>query len=319
MRPPAPIPAPLLRTALRQEGLLSARQCDEQGVDHGRRARLVRSGRLLAVQRGVLDAAPTLTAAAPARLVVDPAQRRRRAAWLALLATGQDAIAVGACALALLGVEGLPQHIRPEAALPGASHRRPRGSVVVRSFDAGMPVVVVRGARVAPPLWALAQAVCELDRDHAVALLDSALHRRLLPRGVDPVRHLLRGRRGAASVRPWLDLADARSASPLETWARLQCHDAGVGPDELQVPVRRADGRVVARGDLGWWMRDGRLLVVELDGVGPHGTPDALFRDRARQNAITATGRVDLLRFTARDVLRGDVVAPAVAAHLARA
>jgi very-short-patch-repair endonuclease len=71
---------------------------------------------------------------------------------------------------------------------------------------------------------------------------------------------------------------------------------------------------VVARGDLGWWLDDGRLLLVEIDGATPHGAPDALYRDRARQNAIVATGAL-LLRFTADD-LRHHRVAQEVARHV---
>ncbi|QCB92811.1 hypothetical protein [Cellulomonas shaoxiangyii] len=304
----------LVATALRQEGLVSAAQCEAAGVGAERRRALARSGRATPVQRAVLDLAPSIVSVAASR--ADPAARRRRAAWLGLLAVGPRAVAVGPCALALLGVEGLPGDIRPEVALPGASHRRPRGGVVVRSFDHGMPVVRVGSARVAAAPWALAQAVCELDRAHAVAVLDSALQRGLLPGGLDPVDALVRGRRGAAAARPWLRLADGRAQSPLETWARLQCADAGIPPHELQVAVRDLRGRIVARGDLGWWRCDGRLLVVEIDGIGPHTDPTALFADRVRQNAVVATGTADVLRFTARDVARGGVIPAAVRDYL---
>lgn len=305
------LPARLVAVALTQEGLVSAGQCDAAGVLRGHRASLVRSGRLTHLQRGVYDLAPSLRPGMPA----GPDEGRRRTAWWALLAAGPDAIAVGACALALLRVDGLPLELRPEAAMPGGSHRRPRGEVIVRSFDHGMEVVRVGGARVAAPAWALAQAVCELDRAHAVAVLDAALRRRLLPRGVSEVDVLVRGRRGAARARPWLSLADGRAQSPLETWARLECVDAGVPPHELQVAVRDRRGRVVARGDLGWWRSDGRLLVVEMDGVVAHGGPAAVYTDRVRQNAVVSAD-VDVLRFTARDLRTGGVVSAAVRAHL---
>ncbi len=83
------------------------------------------------------------------------------------------------------------------------------------------------------------------------------------------------------------------------------------------MPVRDRDGRVIARGDMGWWLPTGRLLVVEIDGAGPHGAPDALFRDRQRQNAVVATGTL-MLRFTAAD-LRAGRVAASVSRHLASA
>ncbi|MCC2336310.1 endonuclease domain-containing protein [Cellulomonas wangsupingiae] len=318
MRPTAPLPDHLLRTAQVQDGLLDSGQCDAAGVGSARRAALRRAGMLLPVVRGVHDAAPALAVAAGGGpevwAGVHPADHaRRRAAWLAVLALDRTrAVAVGACALALLGVQGLPARIRPEAALPDGTHRAPGGDVRVRCLDVGLDLGAVQqvGAlHVAGPVDALAQAVCELDREHAVAVLDSAVQRRLLaPEQLDDVRRRAHGRRGSRRAAGWWDLVDGRAQSPLETRARLQCRDAGVAPHDLQVPVRDGRGRVVALGDLGWRLEDGRLLVVEIDGAGPHTTPEAVFRDRQRQNAVVATGTL-LLRFTAADVRAGRVAA----------
>ncbi|KSW18929.1 type IV toxin-antitoxin system AbiEi family antitoxin domain-containing protein [Cellulomonas sp. B6] len=347
MRPPAPLPDQLLRLALRQEGLLSTAQADAAGVGRHRRAALRRDGALVAVVRGVHDAAPALVRRYGAQVFADPFGRpaggehggpaatndaralahdghavvrgldhaRRRTAWTALLALGPDrAVAVGECALALLGVHGLPRSIRPQAALPSAGGRADRGPARVRRFRTHV-VVMVGGARVVGPDLALAQAVCELSREHAVSVLDSAIRLGLVAPDLERVRALARGRRGAARLEAWWSLVDGRADSPLETRARLQCVDAGLAPHELQVPVLDAHGRVVARGDLGWWAPGGRLVVVEIDGAGPHSTPAALYRDRERQNAIVATGAT-LLRFTASDVAAGRI--PAVLApHLA--
>lgn len=298
VRPSPPLPPDLLALAAQQEGLVSARQCDAAGLDAHRRMRHVRAGTVTAPARGVLDLVPARPAPD------DPAAARRRTAWFGLLAYGeQQAVAVGACALALHGVAGLPTVIRPEVALPGADHRRPRAGARVRCFEAGMRVETVGTARVADPVTALAQAVCELSRRHAVAVLDSALERGLVDAdALARTRRAARGRRGAARLHDWWDLVDGRSQSPPETWARLECVDAGVPPDALQVPVIGADGRVVARGDLGWRRADGRLLVLEMDGTGPHATPTALYRDRERQNAILVGGTTDLLRFTPADL-----------------
>jgi hypothetical protein len=91
---------------------------------------------------------------------------------------------------------------------------------------------------------ALIQALPDLPRRHGVAVLDDVLHRGLLtPLGLERVRRGLAGRRGAEEVRGWLDLADARAESPLETFARLECVDAGLPPDELQVEIRSPGGR----------------------------------------------------------------------------
>lgn len=311
-------PTALLAIAARQAGLVSAGQCDAAGLDRYRRHRMVAAGRASLVTRGVLDLAVALGEQEMA-LPEGPEARRHRAAFLALLAHGPGAVAVGPCALALLGVQGLPVGIRPEVWLPPGNPRAARAGIVVRCYRTPFPTVAVGGFRVAAPRWALAQALPGLDRDPAVAVLDSAVQRRLVTRTeLSDVALLCRNRDGAGRIRSWLGLVDGRSQSPLETRARLQCVDAGVPPDELQVPIRDATRRVVARGDLGWRLTGRRWLVIEIDGVGPHSDPRALFVDRDRQNAILATGDVDMLRFTARDVARPDLLPAAVRAHLAQ-
>ncbi len=329
-------------------------QCEDAGVTRDRRAALRRAGVLATVVRGVHELRAGVPAAAlvaprgvepvptpcvepavapwPVPVVVpgrtsavrDHDHDRRRAAWTALLVLGPErAVAVGCCALALLGVQGLPLTIRPEAALPRADGRdiragQPRDGAVTRCFRTS-DVVEVGGARVVEPALALAQAVCELGRENAVSVLDSALQRGLVAPGeLARVRTLARGRRGAARLADWWHLVDGRAQSPLETRARLQCVDAGIPPDELQMPVHDATGRVVAHGDLGWVRRDGGLLLAEIDGAEPHSTPDALFHDRSRQNAIVAAGAT-LVRFTAADIRTEHVVPSTIRRHLASA
>lgn len=296
------VPTPLLVLACRQEGLVSTRQCDAAGVRKGRRQRLVAAGRAAVATHGVVDLLPLLRAEGRA-INEGPDHLRRRAACLALLAHGPHATSVGVCALALLGVQGLPRAIRPEVMLPARSSRRDRDGIVVRRFDDSMPTLEIGAFRVAAPAWALAQAICELDREHAVAVLDSAVQLGWIRQSdLGQVRRLARCRRGAARLHSWWALVDGRAQSPLETRARLQCVDAGMAPDDLQVPVLDAHGRVVAHGDLGWRLSRGRWLIAEIDGAGPHGTPDAVYTDRIRQNAVVATGMADMLRFTARDL-----------------
>ncbi|GIJ00044.1 putative AbiEi antitoxin of type IV toxin-antitoxin system [Sediminihabitans luteus] len=289
------IPSTLHARAVTQQGLVSAGQVLASGISRRVLDRLVANGTWARVCRGVYDTVPS----APR----DVDAGRRRVAWSALLAVGPEAVAVGPCALALLGVRGLPVHITPEAAVPGGAFRRDRGDVRVRRFDDGMRTCTVQGARVAEPRWALAQAVPELPRQHALAVLDDVLRRRVLdPRGVDLAHAVARGRRGVEARHDLWEWADARSESPLESFARLACIDGGTRPDTLQLVVRDERGRFVARGDMGWRLPGGRWLIAEIDGRDVHSTPEAVFADRQRQNAMLATGRVELLRFTSRDL-----------------
>jgi hypothetical protein len=213
-----------------------------------RRSRLVEQGRWRRLTRGVFDTDPTPIGTREAPDVHE--HRRRRAAWLGLLAFGPEAIAVGPCALVLLGVQGVRGDVRPEVTLPGARAARSRDGVHLRQLDDGMTVARAAGRWVATPDWALAQAVPEMGRRRAVAAMDSARNRGLVDAdGLARAHDLARGRRGVARTHAWWDESDARAESPLETFARLDCTDAGVGPDDLQVEVVDDEGRFLGRAD----------------------------------------------------------------------
>ncbi|WP_285104286.1 hypothetical protein [Promicromonospora sp. MEB111] len=155
--------------------------------------------------------------------------------------------------------------------------------------------------RIAKVECALAQALPGLSRDDAVAVVSSALNKGLLgTTGRADVERLLRGRRGSVEAVRRLGLADGGDESPAETRTRLSCIDHGVPPDRVQVEFRE-NGKFLGRCDLGWRLRDGRWLVVEVDGVGPHSTPEALVKDAPRQNRLLATGKIVLLRFKPAD------------------
>lgn len=112
----------------------------------------------------------------------------------------------------------------------------------------------------------------------------------------------MRGRRGCADVREWWLMADGRAQSPLETRIRLVCVDGGLPPDELQHRFTDRGGRTVAVVDF-WW--EGARLIGEADGLGPHSTPQALARDRERQNELQMLyPDVQILRFTWEDLRR---------------
>ncbi|ACQ79126.1 conserved hypothetical protein [Beutenbergia cavernae DSM 12333] len=306
-----PVPQDLCALAAVQRGLVSAEQCERAGVGADRRRRLVKSGAWSRPTHGVFDTDPQSAAR------TGPRERRERATWGGLLAYGPDAIAVGCSALALLGNRGLPTSIRPEVALPRGDRRRPRAGILVRQYSE-METRPVGGRRVASPIWALAQAIPGLGRDHAVAVLDSALNRRhITEQELHQVAELMRGRRGAATARTWFRLVDGRAESAPETFARLRCHDAGVLPDDLQVVVRDSQRRFLGRGDLGWWVDRDRWLLAEIDGREFHARPAALLEDRRRQNRLVTRGRANVLRFAPEDTLPGGILVSDVRAALA--
>ena len=267
--------------------MITTAQCRELGVSLTRVARLLDAGVWTRVTRGVYDtdSAPIVTR--------HPDHRRRRAAFAAKLALGPDSVVVGACALAIHGVWGLPIAIEPQAALPGGRRAYSRDGIHARMFDGGMTVTEVDGIMVATVDWALVQAVPEMGRFHAVAVMDNALNRGFITLDeLDEVHDRARGRRGIATRHGCFGEVDARAESPPESGARLDCIDNGVPPDVLQVPVRDLSG-VVRRGDLGWRFKDGRLLIAEIDSDEHHDLT-RLAADTERHNDITAVSAVVL-------------------------
>lgn len=293
---------------------MSKAQCDAARLGKQRVARLIEQRRWHRVTTAVYDTDP-----------VPPASRRRddfhdhlrrRAAWIGLLAI-EGAIAVGACSLALHRIQGLPVEVQPEIALPGGVYRRGRDGIVVRQYRS-FPTSCLGPWRVARIDQALAQAIPGLPRDNAVAVMCNVLQQKYLdPAGLTRVHDLLRGHRDVEHVHGWFDHVDGRDESPAETFARLSCIDNGVPPDATQL-VFTQGGRFLARVDLAWVLPDGRWLVVEIDGLGPHGRPEALVKDAARQNRLLGTDRIVMLRFRPADNDKPGGIGAAVATHLRR-
>lgn len=302
-----------LRLASGQTGLINRRQCRALGISDRRLGTLVRSHVWRRVTQGVFDTGQGNGTVHP--LDFD----RQRAAWLGLLAGPPGAIATGLCALALHGVHGLPRQIDPEIALPDGRATAGAEGVKVRRYSSHMEVIQSGHWHVASVRCALMQSLPGLDRGSAVALLDSALHQGMLAtEDLVWLESCLRGRRGCRRVRGWLEIADGRAASPIETYARLDCMDHGIPPDDLQVEVRDSKGVFVARADLGWRRIDGGWVLVEMDGQDVHGAPGALYRDRERQNAILTRSDALLLRFSGADALRSGVIPHQVRQALTR-
>ncbi|MFG3710724.1 hypothetical protein [Micromonospora sp. NPDC047730] len=161
-------------------------------------------------------------------------------------------------------------------------------------------LVRVDGIAATSPLRTVADLVLREDRYAAVCVLDSALNRGLITdEDLLAVPYLIRRRRGAVAARSHLAEADGRAQSPLETRTRLRCVDGKVPPDVLQLMVRDDDGYLLGIGDLGW---RGPRVIAEADGRGPHGTPEAVYADRRRQNRLVNAGWT-VLRFTWADTL----------------
>lgn len=303
MRPRRVVPQPLLAVAAAQEGLVGKAQCDAAGLDKDAVALLIGHGRWGRVVRGVYDTDPT----PPTRRRWDGVHGhlRRRAAWTGMLAV-RGGTATGACALALLGVDGLVGPVTPEVARPGGMHAAVQGVTLRRYRDFGdQPYGDRRIAAVVP---ALVQALPHRSRGEVVALLSAAVRDgHLDDAGPDLVREQLRGRRGVRRIQGLLDLAEPLDGSTAESFARLSFVDHGVPPDGQQVLVMLG-GVLVARVDFVWRLPDGRFVVVEIDGRAYHSGTTMLADDAERQNRLVATGRLIVIRFPATRALHAGTV-----------
>jgi Protein of unknown function (DUF559) len=186
-------------------------------------------------------------------------------------------------------------------------HTRSLGCGEVERRD-GIPVTSI--ART------LADLTTSLERVRAVWALDDALRRRLCAKAeVSAVIERWRGGAGCVSARQRLDEADGVAESILETAGRLVLWDRGVPLPVPQHELWAPDGTLVARLD-GAYLRE--KVALEFDGADPHGLPEAVFRDRWRQNGLPELGWT-VLRFTWWDVMRDpDRVAEIVQRTLAR-
>ncbi len=215
---------------------------------------------------------------------------------------GPESVAVIGSAAIVHGLQGLPQVWTPQLAVPPGLERRQRAGMEIHVWDLGEhEVVVVDAIAVTNVIRTLADVCRVLPDLQSVALVDSAMHQRLIrPEQLPDVRAMMERRRGCVAGRRRLELARAGAQSPGETRVRLLAAQAGMPPDELQVPVRDRHGRLLGYADLGYRLANGWLLV-EFDGRNVHELPDAVLADRHRQNAMLAQAGTIMVRFAWED------------------
>ena len=213
----------------------------------------------------------------------------------ALAAAGAGAVAAGLTALDVHRLSVLANDPVPEVIVAPASAARTRPSLRVRHLPLEpRQVTTVRGIPVTTVPTTIAHLASAGARAQAVIAAEEALRQRR----VADLEATLRA--GTRRVRDVLALMEPASESPLETLGRLLLVDGGLPSPEVQVLIRDERRRPVARVDL--FYRKARV-VIEFDGRGPHAQPDALFRDRERQNDLQRLG-FRVLRFTWHDVTR---------------
>jgi very-short-patch-repair endonuclease len=253
----------------------------------------VREQQLVKVYRSVYGRHP-LTPHAPHLIsgdVVDEAYLR--AVHAALLSAGPSAVACGRTAAVVWRLDMLVEPRVVELAVPRGRSRSTLAGVVSFQRDCVATAVTRGGLRVTPPIQTLGFCARTRPSVEAVALVDSALRRRLVT-----IEELAAGARRGSALHRAVVLADPRSGSVLESALRVLLAQHGLAPPEAQYVIR-GGGRFVARVDFCW---PALRLIVEADGRRWHDPEDARTFDRRRANECASYGwRV--LRFTWAEVL----------------
>lgn len=142
-------------------------------------------------------------------------------------------------------------------------------------------IMVIDGVRVTTPLRTALDLACRLPRREALAALDGFM--RVHGLSHQEMQRLLvryRRRRGVVQARQLVPLADPRSESPGESWARLVIHD-----HEFPAPVPQhwvhVGGVPVYRLDLAYRRAK---AAVEYDGEEFHTSEEDRRADRERRS-----------------------------------
>ncbi|CAJ1580404.1 type IV toxin-antitoxin system AbiEi family antitoxin [[Mycobacterium] wendilense] len=205
------------------------------------------------------------------------------AAWLW---SRRKAVIAGLAASAMHGAEYVDDDEPIELVWP--NHRAPRG--VITRNDTLLPgeVQTINGLSVTTP-ERTAFDLARRDTDgEAVAALDALVRATRITR-TDVValagRHP--GARGVRRLPQVLDLVDAGSQSPRETWLRLLLIDAGFPRPVTQIPVFSPHGKPIYYLDMGW---PDRMLAAEYDGEQHRENRGRYRRDIVRSEYIASLG-----------------------------
>lgn len=158
------------------------------------------------------------------------------------------------------------------------------------------------------PVTTLARTAVDLARKgpalSAVVVLDSALRREVPREELEEVLHVAKGWPGSKRATQWVEFADGRAESPLESVGRYRMWQFGLPRPELQIPLYDAVG-LMGYPDFLWedlrviGEADG-LLKYRPDDVDTLPDPrdrDALAREKQREDRFR-DGGYEVFRFT---------------------
>ena len=207
------------------------------------------------------------------------------------------AVFCGRTAAWLHGLD-LPPSDPVEVTLPRESRIAHVVGISIRRAELGEGEVTTRrGLSTTSVLRTVADVGRRLPLVDAVAVLDAALHKRLLKPGA--LMAWLEGHKrfpGTARLRRAIELAEPATESVMETRLRLLLVFAGLPRPQAQVSLHDGGEGFLGRPDLYYPMH---RLALEYDGSTHRAS---LTADNRRQNRLINAG-YRLLRFSAADVL----------------
>lgn len=269
------------------DGLILRDRALHAGVDPDEIMKALRTGRLRRLQRGIYVCREDETG--PLAI-----------ARAAVLASGvADAVASHQTAARVHGIP-IPAGRYPEHVTVARNQRRTRRKELIfhaRGFDLG-DATLRENVPVTRPARTLVDMATTLPKLEAVWAIDDTVRRGLVELSdLEQCLDRRAGTPGSSLARTRVDEADGKAESILETAGRLALGEAGMPLPVAQFMVADRDGFLA--------YLDGAYPKVkvglEFDGQGVHGAPEALFRDRERQNRLVSLGWT-VLRYTWWDV-----------------
>ncbi|WP_327636893.1 type IV toxin-antitoxin system AbiEi family antitoxin domain-containing protein [Kribbella sp. NBC_00482] len=153
-------------------------------------------------------------------------------------------------------------------------------------FDPG-ELTVVDGLQVVTPARAVAETACVSSYEVGVVLGDAALHERLVsPEALVATADRHSAWHGSPAARAAARFANGLSESVGESRLRVLLANHGLPEPELQVEIRDASGRLIARVDV---LLE-RVCVVEFDGAMKYGNAEDLVAEKWREDDLRSRG-----------------------------
>ncbi|TCC17278.1 type IV toxin-antitoxin system AbiEi family antitoxin domain-containing protein [Kribbella sindirgiensis] len=153
-------------------------------------------------------------------------------------------------------------------------------------FDPG-ELTIVDGLPVVTAARAVAETACASSYEVGVVLGDAALQSRLVsPEALVATADRHRVWHGSPAARAAARFANGLSESVGESRLRVLLANHGFPEPELQVEIRDASGRLIARVDI---LLE-RTCVVEFDGAMKYGNADDLVAEKWREDNLRAHG-----------------------------